>query len=386
MTVDPTENSSTDQDSLAPRNSPVLLPQWLTIAGIFVGFVLIFLGIATQLSEITKETAYLVMCIGFGIILVCFGTYASAKASWWQTTGAGAMAIILYFILRATVPPGDEYLKITITAEPTLVSSIRLQNSECSKQSNESFTFFVNKSAAKLVNLENITVKLAQDNNNSDVLLVPTTAILDHVKGTMGLFPGYIEPVLRFEPSSKEIKSTTRKYVYFKTQAQDSNIPELQAGALAPAPGTPAKPVVVQDHPAPSASAPSISVPQPPTAPAAEKPPSIGTAQSQVSGTQANPHPVPSPGQSGSVGPVSGVEVKPDRQPRSPVYFVSRLASDEEAVRKEAREALLAADSEAVRPLLEVIKKSPANSPMISDAIQLVGQIVQKQGKVNRAI
>lgn len=76
----------------------------MLLLGVLVGIFLLFFGF--YLYRMGVQPWRLSFCIGFGIILAAFGTVANIKTKVWTTTGAGAIAIILYWI---TPPPTQQY-------------------------------------------------------------------------------------------------------------------------------------------------------------------------------------------------------------------------------------------------------------------------------------
>jgi hypothetical protein len=77
----------------------------------------------TTLSPSYWQLAALAACIGFGIILVAFGTHVHGSYRGWTVVGAGAMAIVLYLVLAfvplKTVKP---YVLITLDSSSEMQS------------------------------------------------------------------------------------------------------------------------------------------------------------------------------------------------------------------------------------------------------------------------
>jgi hypothetical protein len=76
----------------------------MLLIGLVVGMLLLGLGI--YLYQIGIQPWRLSFCIGFGIILASFGSVANIKTKIWTITGAGAIAIILYWVAS---PPAKQY-------------------------------------------------------------------------------------------------------------------------------------------------------------------------------------------------------------------------------------------------------------------------------------
>lgn len=87
---------------MPPVNSDV--PKNLVYAGIIVGLLLVFFGIILLVEEKSSLLSSLMTCVGFGIVLACFGSKAGGAWAGWTATGAGAMAIILFLVLMHFTP------------------------------------------------------------------------------------------------------------------------------------------------------------------------------------------------------------------------------------------------------------------------------------------
>lgn len=77
------------------------LPRTLSHLGVWVGLILVVFGFALMVLRLGyASAAVLCVCVGFGIILVAFGSQAGGKWTGFWATGAGALAVALYFILQ----------------------------------------------------------------------------------------------------------------------------------------------------------------------------------------------------------------------------------------------------------------------------------------------
>jgi hypothetical protein len=80
------------------------VPPNLVTSGVVVGLVLVLLGLSFLWVGKTSLLASLLTCVGFGLVLASFGSKAGGSWAGWTTTGAGAMAIILFLILQHYTP------------------------------------------------------------------------------------------------------------------------------------------------------------------------------------------------------------------------------------------------------------------------------------------
>ena len=73
-------------------------------AGIVVGLLLILIGIGLFIAGKASLLSSLMTCVGFGIVLASFGSKAGGSWAGWSTTGAGAMAVLLFLLLQHFTP------------------------------------------------------------------------------------------------------------------------------------------------------------------------------------------------------------------------------------------------------------------------------------------
>lgn len=88
----------------APLPNNVPLP--LTLLGVAVGAAISiggFLDIRSGPAQLSP--GYLAICVGFGIILVAFGSRAIGRFGDWTVAGCGAVAIVLYLIITQLPAP-----------------------------------------------------------------------------------------------------------------------------------------------------------------------------------------------------------------------------------------------------------------------------------------
>jgi hypothetical protein len=76
------------------------IPQNLVFAGIVVGLFLALGGVSLSFLGSNVLLSSLMTCVGFGIVLVTFGSKAGGTWAGWSATGAGAMAIVLFLLLE----------------------------------------------------------------------------------------------------------------------------------------------------------------------------------------------------------------------------------------------------------------------------------------------
>ncbi|MGE0280865.1 MAG: hypothetical protein AB7P20_09685 [Rhizobiaceae bacterium] len=77
------------------------MPQHLEYTALLCGILFVVGGLGSVLvNRSFYNVGILATCIGFGVMLAVFGNRASGSFKNWAVAGAGAMAIILYFVLR----------------------------------------------------------------------------------------------------------------------------------------------------------------------------------------------------------------------------------------------------------------------------------------------
>ncbi|HXC27497.1 MAG TPA: hypothetical protein VNV38_06025 [Stellaceae bacterium] len=90
------------------RSTPTLaddrgIPAGLVSVALGVSLAVLVLGLAcAAFGWVSTSLSSLTICVGFGILLVCFGTKAAGKYKNLSATGAGALAIALYLIVLKT--------------------------------------------------------------------------------------------------------------------------------------------------------------------------------------------------------------------------------------------------------------------------------------------
>src|SRR5262249_50555947 len=122
------------EGAMNTRDDPGI-PQRLTYLAIIVGLLLVIVGVgmmtfgpSLMVSDPRFKVWVLVICIGFGIVLVAFGTRVAGTWRSWSVVGSGAMAIVLFSILEGATrwTPSPSYVKGTLhgTAQMYSVSII----------------------------------------------------------------------------------------------------------------------------------------------------------------------------------------------------------------------------------------------------------------------
>jgi hypothetical protein len=103
------------------------IPQNLVMAGIVVGLLLVIGGIGLSIFGNNVLLSSLMTCVGFGIVLVTFGSKAGGTWAGWSATGAGAMAIILFLVLEHYTPsPGIFYKKGQLRGDLSKIADLRI--------------------------------------------------------------------------------------------------------------------------------------------------------------------------------------------------------------------------------------------------------------------
>jgi hypothetical protein len=81
------------------------IPRELTYYAIGIGLLLVVAGIGLIIAGKPSVSSNLMTCVGFGLLLVSFGSRASGSWGSWSATGAGAMAVLLFLLLQHYSPP-----------------------------------------------------------------------------------------------------------------------------------------------------------------------------------------------------------------------------------------------------------------------------------------
>jgi hypothetical protein len=97
------------------------------MAGIVVGLLLALAGISLSIFGNNILLSSLMTCVGFGIVLVTFGSKAGGTWAGWSATGAGAMAIILFLLLEHYTPsPAIYYKKGQLRGDLHKIADLRI--------------------------------------------------------------------------------------------------------------------------------------------------------------------------------------------------------------------------------------------------------------------
>jgi hypothetical protein len=103
------------------------IPQNLVFAGIVVGLFLALGGVSLSFLGSNVLLSSLMTCVGFGIVLVTFGSKAGGTWAGWSATGAGAMAIVLFLLLEHYTPsPEIFYKKGQLRGELSRIADLRI--------------------------------------------------------------------------------------------------------------------------------------------------------------------------------------------------------------------------------------------------------------------
>lgn len=245
-------------------------PWGLTIAAIFVGFVLVLAGLATRFTTITWQEADFVMCIGFGIILAAFGTRASAKARGYTVTGAGAVSAILYGLLIKTVNPND-YVRLNIRNPlgNAKFKDVVVSDASCStSDKGNTYRCYLKREDTRLDKIRNIQLRTEQLSGIKDWVFVSTanTDNEDWWNRLNDMVYAYADDDLYLNIDKKEITGRYGRAI-FKSMEQDAALTYSQPPSAARKDVGPAPPIAPQAPlPAPS------QLPSSPAPPSGPKP------------------------------------------------------------------------------------------------------------------
>jgi hypothetical protein len=81
------------------------VPKDLIYFSIVIGLLMVIAGIGLIIAGKPSVSSTLMTCVGFGLLLVAFGSRASGSWGSWSATGAGAMAVLLFLLLQHYSPP-----------------------------------------------------------------------------------------------------------------------------------------------------------------------------------------------------------------------------------------------------------------------------------------
>lgn len=118
------DKAANDGARARDESQPQPIPRGMEYVALIAGLIIAGFGFYyITLSSSYWQLSALAVCIGFGIILVAFGTHVHGSYRGWTVVGAGAMAIVLYLVL-AFVPlkTTKPYVLITLDSSSEMQS------------------------------------------------------------------------------------------------------------------------------------------------------------------------------------------------------------------------------------------------------------------------